>query len=137
MSMNEFPQMVFVQNKNDARIQFSLGDNHNLENASDIFFFFVDLLIKGIILLFGGGERSVVIGNLTAEDIGLLKRKFANIGVTLSIDMVPNLEAATDENRRITYELADPDAAGEPLLESYRMKLVDVAFTYFVHFKFA
>jgi hypothetical protein len=134
MSLNDFPKLVFVSNKDDAKIQFSLGDNHNLKTAHDLFFFFVDLLIKGIVLLFAQGDegsRSVVIGDLSAENIELLKRKFANIGVVLTVEAVPN--EGDPPKARIMYELSDQ--AGGDVLENYRMKLVDVACTYFVRFK--
>lgn len=135
VGIDDFPKFMFLDNINDAKISIQLGDS-NVKTAKDLFFFFVDLLIKGIVLLFGGGEKSVLIDDLSHDDIKLLVKKFANIGLALNVDITPRTKSPGEvpaPEKNIVYELCE--GGTDDRLEAYRLRLLNAASTIRVSFR--
>jgi hypothetical protein len=88
MDVSDFAEFMFVRNVNNSIIELSLG---GVENNKDLFCFLVDLLCKGLVLMFGQNNR-LEIENLTLEDFLALKRKMGLAGIQVNLDITPNTE---------------------------------------------
>lgn len=93
LGIDELASFVFLGNKNDCRIDLQIC--HGLETAKDLFCFFLDMLCKGLVLLFGQDGR-VELPDVTAEQLQQVQTKLALMGVrceiaTEKLDYVPHI----------------------------------------------
>lgn len=84
MHIDGFAEFVFIQNVNDAIIDLNIPE---IEGSKDLFFFCVDLLCKGLVLLYGNAERKVLLENLKKEDFIAVKNKMENAGIKVQLDI--------------------------------------------------
>ena len=126
MEVDDFAQFVFLRNVNDAAIELSLG---GVENNKDLFCFMVDLLCKGLVLMFGSDNR-VEVESLTLDDFGRLKKKLACAGINVHLSVTQNSES--DIIGINMHELNDiPD---ESPLSDFTLKLTSITFIYHIKF---
>lgn len=84
-TMSGLVEYVFRNEKN-TKIYLNLPfGEEGIRNDHDLFLFFVDLLCKGLVLLYGNGGQRVLIDNLSFENIDYVKSKLKNAGVILNI----------------------------------------------------
>ena len=133
VGIDGFPQLVFVDNKDDRRLDLTLS---GIDTAQDLFQFFVNLLTRGIVILYGrdDGTRTVHLDSLDEAQMAFLVRKFRNIGVVLSIDVeaFDDVDGSRPKKLGAVFEVDDSrrhDVSG------YALKLSDVRRTITVQFK--
>lgn len=125
MEVDELANFIFVKNVNNAIIELSLG---GVENNKDLFCFFVDLLCKGLVLLFGNGNK-VSVDQLTLDDFEKIKKKLACAGIRAMLECTENNGDIVGVN---LYEL-EKHADDDPL-ESFMLKLTSDTMVYKVMF---
>jgi hypothetical protein len=127
MNINDFAEFVFIKNVNDALVELSLG---GVENNLDLFCFFVDLVCKGLVLLFGKGNK-VEIDSVSMEDFKKVQHKMHLLGVDVILDVKPN-----ENNTPVSMNVKDFESfPPNDDLESYRFKLNTLTLLYEVRFK--
>ncbi len=84
MHIDGFAEFVFNKNVNNAIIDLNIPE---IEGSKDLFFFCVDLLCKGLVLLYGNEERKVILENLTKDDFLIVKNKMENAGITVNLSI--------------------------------------------------
>jgi len=82
MNINDFADFVFQKNTTNKAIGLSLN---GIENTKDLFCFCLDILCKGLVLLFGSGDR-VCIQDLSFEDFGQVTEKMKCIGIKCKLE---------------------------------------------------
>jgi hypothetical protein len=87
MEIDDFADFLFIKNINNAIVDLSLG---NVQNTKDLFCFCIDLLCKGLIILFGDGIR-VDLDTITEEKFNVIKQKMFNAGILVKLDLFPNI----------------------------------------------
>ncbi len=128
VSVEDLPRLIFVDNKNDCRLALTIGQG--IDDSRELFQFLVDILTKGIVLLYGSGGPSVQLDALTATEIKVLTRKLNNAGIALTVDVTPR-DARTKLG--VSFEVSDPRLEND--LSAYRLKLTDVTRTISVGFQ--
>jgi hypothetical protein len=127
MDINDFAEFVFIKNVNDALVELSLG---GVENNLDLFCFFVDLVCKGLVLLFGKGNK-VEIDSVSMEDFKKVQHKMHLLGIDVILDVKPN-----ENNTPVSMNVKDFESfPPNDDLESYRFKLNTLTLLYEVRFK--
>ena len=84
MHIDYFADFMFVKNINNAIIDLTLP---TVDNNKDMFFFLVDLICKGLILLYGINNK-VDLDSLKIDDFVYIQKKLnlAGINVDLNIE---------------------------------------------------
>ena len=113
VAVSDLPYLVFVDNVRDFKMDLTI----ELLTARDLFEFLVDLLTKGIVLLFGNSKNSVELNALGPDEMAIVHKKLGNAGIELIVD----LSDAVPE-RGVRFKMVDPDAAA---LASYRLVMND------------
>lgn len=81
MHVDDLATFMFLKNKNNAIVELSLG---GIENNKDLFFFCLDLLCKGLVLLYGENGR-VDVEILTLDSFKLIEKKMALAGIHVKL----------------------------------------------------
>lgn len=82
MTIADAIRFMFVENTKDQPVYLNVPQ---LSEAYDLFLFFVDLLCKGLVLLYGEGGR-LIIDKVTQEQMAVVIKKLKNAGIELTID---------------------------------------------------
>lgn len=112
MNIDDFADFVFIKNVNDAQLEISLG---GVEHNKDLFCFFVDLMCKGLVLIYGNmnddNKLSVDIESLTIDNFEFIKKKMALAKIKVILDVYPNeLKLPSGVNIRELIEIMPNDA---------------------------
>jgi hypothetical protein len=83
VDVDELANFIFMSNSSDVPVDLKMS---GLTDARDLFCFCLDLLCKGLILLFGENNR-LAIASLSEENFDLVKRKLANVGIMCTLDV--------------------------------------------------
>ena len=120
VSAEDFPRLVFIDNKNDVRLCMNIESSIN--TARELFEFLVDILVKGIVLLYGDETSRVDLGKLGPKELSVISQKLANAGITLLVDV-------NDQDVKLPPGVAFEIKQGcsEDSLESYRLRIADAA----------
>jgi hypothetical protein len=78
MNVNYFAKFIFIENVENKKFTFSSSE---FKNSKDLFFFMLDLLFKGLVLLYGNKDETdnkerVYLNDLSLEQIDFIKDKF-------------------------------------------------------------
>lgn len=125
MEIDDFAEFMFCRNINNAILDLSLG---GVENNKDLFCFFVDLLCKGLVLLFGK-ENRVEIENLTMEDFKIVQEKMGCAGIDVHLQVKENIGDIPGINMYEVTNMSD-DAP----LETFSLKLTSINLIYNIYF---
>lgn len=122
MHIDHFADFMFVKNTNDAVIELTLPE---VTNNKDMFFFLVDLVCKGLVLLFGSNNR-LEISSLGMEDFKTIKHKMGLAG----IDVHLSLKEGDDFSPKLNLQHIEDTFADNLPLKEYVFKInnVDVAY---------
>ena len=120
VSLDDLPRLIFIDNIDDHRLALTIGD---IDNGKDLFQMLVGILTKGIVILYGRGTQTVQLDSLGSEEVAFMTRKFANVGIRLSIDMISIGSVPRKQN--IVYDLIDAEYPN--VLTSYRLRLSDAS----------
>ena len=126
MEVDDFAKFVFLRNVNDAVIELSLG---GVESNKDLFCFLVDLLCKGLVLVFGSNNR-VELESMNLCDFELIERKLACAGIKVHLTVLENSDG--DIAGINMHELNDiPDDSPLP---DFTLKLTSSTYIYHIRF---
>ena len=127
MEVDDFADFMFAKNINNAQIELSLG---GVENNKDLFCFFVDLMCKGLVILFGKDNR-IELEQLTIDDFNTAKKKMGLAGIEVILNITPNAE-----NLPVSLNIREieifPDNAP---IDTYFFKVVGLTMVYEIRFK--
>lgn len=130
INIDDLANFLFVKN-NSTRVALSLPQ---LECQKDLFYFFLDLFCKGLMIFFGNNNR-VEIEKLTYNDFDNVKKKMkccgiiAHLEVLSAVDTNINLLDGNPINVSAIEEL--PDNLN---LEEYQFRLLTLNGIYIVYF---
>ena len=85
-SLNELVRYIFIDNKQDNIVYMNLPYGESgIRDNHDLFVFFVDLLCKGLVMLYGNEDNKVPIDTLTQQQLAYVTAKLKNAGIDLKV----------------------------------------------------
>jgi len=81
MNMNELLHFTFLENK-DAKIIFQ---SSMFQTSRDLFYFCVDFLIKGLVLMFSSDGNRLEMKNISLTELAAAKAKIAKLGIIMNV----------------------------------------------------
>ena len=118
MHVNDLATFMFTKNVNNATLELSLG---GIENNKDLFFFCLDLLCKGLVLLYGKYGR-VDVERLSFECFNCIKKKMALAGINVKLN-VESVDAPEDINAINLDEIHSQSDSDELSDYIFKMKM--------------
>jgi hypothetical protein len=129
-SVQELVEVIFLKNRDDSKIYMNLPYGESgIRNTHDLFIFLIDLLSKGLVLLYGDENKSVTLDCLNFENLNYVKRKLLNAGIQLDIQTKEAINMGVPV-RPCIIKSDDNDE-----LENYCLRLVSQHMEYNVSFK--
>ena len=83
----EIKELIEIIFNNPPKCEKSYFIQFELDNTKELFNTLLEILTKGMIILYGNAENKVELTNLEDNDIILLYKYFASFGIKLSIDI--------------------------------------------------
>ena len=131
--MNELVKFVFSDNKHNNRMVIESSD---FKNTRDLYFFCIELTMKGMAFLYGDENEKVDIELLSIEQLDNIKIKLSNAAIELNVDIKPVLtNIENDKNTEIIYNIPHNDLEINYKLEDYSLKLIKKNMLYIITFK--
>lgn len=133
ISIDYLADLMFRNNPNDIRLALAIPE---LENTKDLFFFLLDLFCKGLVLLFGEVENRTMrvhLETLSVDQLNLVKKKMANAGVRLHLELKPNTRNLPSGSTNLKM-LMDATQNQDPL-ESYSTFFTSADYEYHISFE--
>tara|TARA_B100000686_G_C16306517_1_gene721132 strand:+ start:84 stop:524 length:441 start_codon:yes stop_codon:yes gene_type:complete len=131
--IEELVKFVFSDNRHNNRMVIESSD---FKDNRDLYFFCLELTMKGLSYLYGDENGKVDIEELTIEQLENVKTKLSNAAIELTVDIVPiddNIE--TGENTEIVYDIPYKDLERKSKLEEYSLNLIKKKNLYNIKFK--
>jgi hypothetical protein len=128
MHIDFFANFMFKENINDAFIELTLPE---ISSNKDMFFFLVDLLCKGLVILFGI-ENRVELEHITLEQFEIIKKKMGLAGINVNLNVIP-LENPILPLLNLR-EIEDNEPENLPL-QNYIFKINNINMQYSVSFE--
>lgn len=101
LEVNDLANFLFIQNKNDAVIELNLG---GIKNTFDLFCFLLNILCKGIVLMFSPDTMKFDIDSITSEQFAVATTKLANAGILCDVDVSSN---STNKTASVNFDSID------------------------------
>lgn len=120
LSIDQLAQYVFVDH--DARLTIDLSVIQGIDVTKDLFFFCLDLLCKGLVLLFGT-ENRVVVEELTASQFQHVNDRLKLMGIECKLEVTP-LVREVSMHERLSRMAAMYTMPENMLLQDYNLELV-------------
>jgi hypothetical protein len=98
VGIDDLAQYVFVKHNPKYRIDLTVVKG--LETSKDLFCFCLDLLCKGLVLLFGAEDNRVVVENLTRDQFDAVNERLRLMGIECKLDVQP-IEAPLSIQERV------------------------------------
>lgn len=137
--MNQLVKFVFSDNRHNNRMVIESSD---FKNTRDLYFFCIELTMKGMSFLYGDENQKVDIEYLSLDQLENIKTKLANAAIELNVDITPvetnldnNKTAETEESTQIIYGIPFDDLSRNSKLEEYSLKLIKKNNLYVIRFK--
>lgn len=137
--MNQLVKFVFSDNRHNNRMVIESSD---FKNTRDLYFFCIELTMKGMSFLYGDENQKVDIEYLSLDQLENIKTKLANAAIELNVDITPvetnldnNQTAETEESTQIIYGIPFDDLSRNSKLEEYSLKLIKKNNLYVIRFK--
>ena len=123
-------EFVFVENRGNNRM---LIESSDFKDNRDLFFFCIELTMKGLSYLYGNENGKVDIDDLSMEQIESVKSKLANAAIELLLD-IEEIEDSVNDTE-IIYDIPYNDLEKKVNLEEYSLKLIKKNTKYTLRFK--
>lgn len=137
--MNQLVKFVFSDNRHNNRMVIESSD---FKNTRDLYFFCIELTMKGMSFLYGDENQKVDIEYLSLDQLENIKTKLANAAIELNVDITPvetnldnNETSETEESTQIIYGIPFDDLSRNSKLEEYSLKLIKKNNLYVIRFK--
>lgn len=104
IQIDELAEFVFKTNKMDAVVELSLG---GIEDNKDLFYFCLDLFCKGLVLLHGKGDNTLIVNDITMEQFDVIKRKMKNAGIEVTLNVITSPGDSGHAATPVEYDLQD------------------------------
>lgn len=131
LSIDQFAEYVFLSH--DPKYRIDLTVVKGLETPKDLFCFCLDLLCKGLVIMYGNGESRVLIEELTAEQFKSVNDRLGLLGIKCHLDVIP-MESDVSYNDRLLRVAQIYSAPDNMPLEDYQIELVGNQATYKIKF---
>ena len=82
LEVDDFAKFVFLHNESNKHISLSLS---GIDTTKDLFCFCLDMLCKGIVLLFGGEDKRVAVQDLSFENFESVCDKMKCLGIKCTL----------------------------------------------------
>lgn len=130
-SVQELVELIFLKNRDDSKIYMNLPYGESgIRNTHDLFIFLIDLLSKGLVLLYGNENKTVSLECLNFENLSHVKKKLLNAGIQLDIQTKEAINMGVPIRPCIIKDGDDNDD-----LKNYYLRLVSQHMEYNVSFK--
>ena len=120
--ITELVKFVFSDNRHNNRMVIESSD---FKDTRDLYFFCIELTMKGISYLYGDENQKVDIEQLSAEQLDNIKNKLSNAAIELIVDIKPVItNIDTESHTEIIYDIPPKNTEEESKLEEYSLKLI-------------
>ena len=123
-------EFVFVENRGNNRMVIESTD---FKDNRDLYFFCIELTMKGLSYLYGNGNGKVDIDDLSMEQIENVKSKLGNAAIELLLD-IDEIEKGVNDTE-IIYDIPYNDLEKKVKLEEYSLKIIKRKTKYTLRFK--
>ena len=123
-------EFVFVENRGNNRM---IIESTDFKDNRDLYFFCIELTMKGLSYLYGGGNGKVDIDDLSMEQIENVKSKLGNAAIELLLD-IDEIEKGVNDTE-IIYDIPYNDLEKKVKLEEYSLKIIKKNIRYTLRFK--
>jgi len=124
VGIDEFVDFIFIKNNNNINIELPV------ENNKELLCFCIDLMCRGLVLLFGSNKR-IELDNISMNDFEIIKNKMALAGIHINLNIIPNIE-----NKPIRVNIRDIDNYPDNLnLKDFKFTVITLDFIYSVTFE--
>ena len=131
--ITELVKFVFSDNRHNNRMVIESSD---FKDTRDLYFFCIELTMKGISYLYGDENQKVDIEQLSAEQLDNIKNKLSNAAIELIVDIKPVItNIDTESHTEIIYDIPPKNTEEESKLEEYSLKLIKKQNLYDIRFK--
>lgn len=107
-------ELIFVENSNDARVDLVL---EAIQDTRDLFYFLMDMTLKGVVRLFGQGERRVLLDSISIDQFQVVAKKMRNAGIVCRLDVIPM--ETSDERTVPRIDMDNRDVPADAPLTAY------------------
>ena len=135
MGINDLADFIFNKNEDNKTIELSIN---GIENTRDLFCFCLDIMCKGLVLLFGT-DNKIAIDDLSLEDFEIVKTKMKCVGIKCQLETFP-VEQQPDTLLDLwTQNLLNVQqvrtSAGDLALSDYHFDIQTMHFIYKIRFE--
>lgn len=135
MSVNDLADFVFNKNHDNKRVEL---DINGLEDTRDLFCFCLDLMCKGLVMLFGT-ENRVAVNDLSQDQFRIMCDKMRCVGIEctlkiIQVEIPPETVVDLWSQNFLNMQRIQLDAAHERL-EDYTFNLQTLDHIYRISFK--
>ena len=131
--ITELVKFVFSDNRHNNRMVIESSD---FKDTRDLYFFCIELTMKGMAYLYGDENQKVDIEQLSAEQLDNIKNKLSNAAIELIVDIKPVItNIDTESHTEIIYDIPPKNTEEESKLEEYSLKLIKRQNLYDIKFK--
>jgi hypothetical protein len=85
MNVNDLAEYLFIKNTEDKQVTLNVSEN-GVSCTRELFFFCLDIMFKGLILLYGS-DNKVDVSEITLEKFNYLKRKMQCANICCNCDI--------------------------------------------------
>lgn len=121
VGIDDLAQYVFV--RHDPKYRIDLTVVRGIETSKDLFCFCLDLMCKGLVLMFGAEDNKVVVENLRREQFDMVNARLKLMGIECKLDVQP-LDAQVSIQERLRRLGAIYHMADDLPLADYALELV-------------
>jgi len=131
--ITELVKFVFSDNRHNNRMVIESSD---FQDTRDLYFFCIELTMKGMAYLYGDENQKVDIEQLSAEQLDNIKNKLSNAAIELIVDIKPVItNINTETHTEIIYDIPTKNTEEAYKLEEYSLKLIKKENLYDIRFK--
>ena len=129
-NITKLVEFVFVENRGNNRMVIESTD---FKDNRDLYFFCIELTMKGLSYLYGNGDGKVDIDDLSMDQIENVKSKLGNAAIELLLD-IDEIEKGVNDTE-IIYDIPYNDLEKKVKLEEYSLKIIKKNMKYTLRFK--
>ena len=131
--ITELVKFVFSDNRHNNKMVIESND---FKDTRDLYFFCIELTMKGMAYLYGDENEKVDIEKLSLEQLDNIKTKLSNAAIELIVDITPvKTNIDTNNHTEIIYDIPYKDLEKNCSLEEYSLKLIKKENLYDIRFK--